>query len=966
MSQLKPETTDITGLTLDGVCDFSDAAIALYTSDASNYRQVPLGVAYPANAKDLFTLNEWSREQAVPLLMRGAGTSQNGQCVNQALVIDCSRYMNNIIEINPTEQYAWIEPGVVCDALKAAAEQYELTFGPDPATHSRCTLGGMIGNNSCGPRSMLAGKTVENVIELDILTAQGEHLSIGPTSDEYYEKIQRDKLPGHELYRTLKTIASEHAQAIKNEYPTIKRRVSGYNLDQLLPENSFNIARALVGTEGTCAIVLRAKVALIRPPKKKQLFVLGFDDIFIAGDSVPAILVHKPIAMEGLDWTIIGGLQQRNLNTNEIAKLPEGKAWLLVEIPGNNDAELAINSDNFEQAMQDDVQIKSVLRSPDAQTDQLFWSIREQGASATAISTNPDEPDPVVGWEDTAVDPHQLGDYLRDFQQLVDRYNYKTSLYGHFGDGCIHARITFDTRSEEGVAKWRAFSEEIAKTVVKYGGSLSGEHGDGQAKAEFLPLMYSPELIGAFEKFKAAWDPTNRLNPGKVVQPFRMDENLRFGPDYTRSNITSQLHYAKDVSSDSTGTGFGRAMERCIGMGKCRSATGAMCPSFQATGNEAYSTRGRAHLLHELVRGEVIKDQWANKDIADSLEHCLSCKACYGECPTKVDIASYKSEFMYQHYQTKRRPLHHYALGYIGAIFPRLSKLRLLAPITGNRFTQNFMQRFFDLADGTQLPKASAESAWQWVKTAHSYQSDKYFWFGDTSKPQVIVWADTLTSTYKPEVLKSTIAVLTKLGFTAGVAKRHFCCGRPLYELGLLDDAKRYLNNILQHFSDLPSADTQIIVLEASCLSVFTTELTMQCPNNEEANILSKRCVSLTRFLADREIRPQQQLKQGILHQHCHDKATSIAQGDRQYLSQYFENLSEPEAGCCGMAGIFGIKRKTHDIGKWLFNRTLLNAISNADNSSYVVTTGFSCSEQIKQYTHTTTLHPAQVYERCL
>lgn len=966
MIQLEPAHPDTSALQLDGGCDFSDAAIALYTSDASNYRQVPLGVAYPASANDLIKLNDWSRAAGVPLLIRGAGTSQNGQCVNQALVIDCSRFMNNIIEINPAEQYAWIEPGVVCDALKAAAEQHGLTFGPDPATHSRCTLGGMIGNNSCGPRSMLAGKTVENVIALEILTTQGERLTIGPTSDEQYTQIQADKLPGHGIYRALKTLALEHEQAIKKEYPTIKRRVSGYNLDQLLPENNFNVARAIVGTEGTCAIVLRAKVALIRLPKKKQLFVLGFDDIFSAGDSVPEILEHHPIAMEGLDWTIIGGLQERNLNSREIAKLPEGKAWLLVEIPGNDDAELAANNDSFEQAMHGNALVKSVLRSPDAYTDALFWSIREQGASATALSTNPNEPDPVVGWEDTAVDPHQLGDYLRDFQELVDRYNYKTSLYGHFGDGCIHARITFDTRSEKGVAQWRAFSEEIAKTVVKYGGSLSGEHGDGQAKAEFLPLMYSAELIGAFEKFKAVWDPDNRLNPGKVVKPFRMDENLRFGPSYTRSAFTSQLHYTADITGGSRDTGFGRAMERCIGMAKCRSATGAMCPSYQATGNEAFSTRGRAHLLHELVRGEVIKDQWANTDIADSLEHCLSCKACYGECPTKVDIASYKSEFMYQHYRTKKRPLHHYALGYIGTLFPRLSQVRLLAPMTGNRLAQTIMRRFFDLAKDTNLPQASAESAWHWLKNAHDYECDKYYWFGDSSKEQVIVWADTLSSTYKPDVIKSTLSVLTKLGFTAGVSKKHFCCGRPLYELGLLNDAKRYLQKIMQHFSDFPVQSAQIIVLEASCLSVFTTELTMQYPDDEMASALSKRCLSLTQFLADRNIQPQKKLQHGILHYHCHDKATSVAQNDRRYLSQYFANLSEPEVGCCGMAGIFGLKRKTRDIGKWLFDRKLKQAISNADESSYVVTTGFSCSEQIQHYTDAKTLHPAQVFERCL
>ena len=650
---------------ISGDCDFSAAGVAMYTSDASNYRQIPLGVVYPRNSNDVRVATKLCREHTLPVLMRGGGTSQNGQCVNEAVILDCSRHMNRVLSIDTENRTALIEPGVVCDALKAEAELSGLTFGPDPATHSRCTLGGMIGNNSCGPHSMLAGKTVENVLELEILTSEGDQFWVGPTTEDELESIIAKGDRQSIIYAELKAIRDEYAQEIRARYPDIKRRVSGYNLDQLLPENGFNVARALVGSEGTCISVLQARVRLIENPMHKRLVVLGFEDIYRAGDSVPDLMPFKPIAMEGLDWNIIGGLNDRNLKQQEVALLPEGRAWLLVEIAASSEQALTEHCALFVKAMNDSPHVRSLIQVTDAKDVTDIWSIREQGASATSMSLNPEDPDPVVGWEDTAVDPLQLGDYLREFQALVDRYGYSTSLYGHFGDGCIHARITFDTRTEEGVKNWRHFSQDIAKLVVKFGGSLSGEHGDGQAKAEFLPIMFGENLMNAFRRFKATWDPQGRMNPGKLIDAYKMDENLRFGPDYKRPVINTTLQFIDDVG------GFARSSERCIGMGKCRAQSGAMCPSYQASGEERYSTRGRAHLLHELVRGEIIEDGWQNSEIADSLEHCLSCKACKHECPTQVDIAAYKAEFMAAHYRHKRRPLHHYALGYVGTTLPK-------------------------------------------------------------------------------------------------------------------------------------------------------------------------------------------------------------------------------------------------------------------------------------------------------
>ena len=559
---------------LEGECDFTAAGLALYTSDASNYRQIPLGVVFPKSTEDIVNTTTLCRSYNLPVLMRGAGTSQNGQCVNEAVIMDCSRHLNQVRHIDVQSCSAWVDPGVICDALKDQAEAYGLTFGPDPGTHSRCTLGGMIGNNSCGPHSMLAGKTVENVLELEILTSDGVRFWVGPTSDKAFKAIIGKGGRQAEIYSELKAISDQYAEHIRQRYPDIKRRVSGYNLYQLLPENNFNIARALVGSEGTCVCVLQAKLKLIENPKYTKLIVLGFKDIFVAGDSVSDILPFSPIAMEGLDWTIIGGLLDRNLKREEVALLPEGRAWLLVELTAHTTQALDQLCQEFSVAMKASTHVQSLIRIDcDTQT-QAIWSIREQGASATSMSLNPDDPDPIVGWEDVAVDPMQLGNYLREFSALIDRYGYTSSIYGHFGDGCIHARITFDTRTAKGVSQWRKFSVEIAELVVRFGGSLSGEHGDGQAKAEFLPIMFGPELMQAFKRFKQAWDPELRMNPGKLIDAYKMHENLRYPPDYKIPDITTTLNFTEDMG------GFSRATERCIGMGKCRAQSGAMCPSY--------------------------------------------------------------------------------------------------------------------------------------------------------------------------------------------------------------------------------------------------------------------------------------------------------------------------------------------------------------------------------------------------
>ncbi|MDB4535950.1 FAD-binding oxidoreductase [Oceanospirillaceae bacterium] len=946
---------------LQGECDFSAAGVALYTTDASNYRQVPLGVVYPRTVDDLVNTATLCKTFSLPVLLRGGGTSQNGQGVNEAVVVDCSRYLTRVLDIDVENQTALVDPGVICDALKQHAEVHGLTFGPDPGTHSRCTLGGMIGNNSCGPHSMLAGKTVENVLQLEILTSDGARFWVGPTSDQELEKIVAGTDRRAAIYRELVSIRDEYQQLIRQRYPNIKRRVSGYNLDQLLPENGFNVARALVGSEGTCVTVLQARVKLIEKPLHTRLIVLGFEDIYTAGDSVAEILPFAPIAMEGLDWGIIGGLKERNLKQAEIALLPEGQAWLMVELSGNSAENLTQLCHQFETAMGLSKKVKSVLSVVDAANTAAIWSIREQGASATAMSLHVDDPDPVVGWEDTAVDPLQLGDYLREFSALIQRYGYTSSLYGHFGDGCIHARITFDTRSAEGISQWRKFSVEIAELVVQFGGSLSGEHGDGQAKGEFLPVMFGPELMYAFRRFKQIWDPEQRMNPGKLIDAYKMDENLRYGADYKLPETTTILHFKDDVG------GFSRATERCIGMGKCRAQSGAMCPSYQATQEEKYSTRGRAHLLHEMVRGEVIKDGWDNKAIVDSFEHCLSCKACKTECPTQVDIATYKAEFLAAHYAHKRRPLNHYPLAYIGNLLPKISRFswvfnKLQAGITGQ-----LAQKFLGLSDAKGLPKLASQSFTSWVKKHAHRQDQQFHWFGAQDQPTVVLWADSVNNHYRPALLQSAVNVLLKSGHQVAVAKQHFCCGRPLYEYGFLAQALKQLTVILESFHCKLPAGCSVIVLEPSCLSVFKDELLSAFPEDTRALDLRKRAKTLTRFLSESSVTLAKQLNSGILHLHCHDKSLGISSHDREWMLRCFKDLQEPESGCCGMAGTYGLKKQTRAIGQRLYERRLKPAIDNVANNAVVVANGFSCYEQMMDgQSDRWVLHPVEIIEKCL
>ncbi len=932
-----------------GEVRFDTGSRAAYASDASNYRQVPIGVVLPRDVDDIINTLEICRHFDVPLLMRGGGTSQNGQCVNIAVVIDTSKYMNRVLDIDARASTAVVEPGVVCDALRNAAERHGLTFGPDPATHSRCTLGGMIGNNSCGAHSVMAGKTVENIEALEILTYDGLRMWVGPTSDDELARIIAAGGRRGEIYAKLQALRDQYAELIRTRYPKLKRRVSGYNLDQLLPENGFNVARALVGTEGTCALTLQARTKLVHSPSQRVMLVLGYPDIYIAGDAVPEILPFGPIATEGLDYRIIGGLQERGLKAADIAKLPGGRAWIMIEFGADTvDAATAqANALIAHYAGRADAPSHWLITDPAEQ--EPIWNIRETGASATALALEGHGSDPNVGWEDAAVDPLRLGQYLREFQKLVDDFGYQTSLYGHFGDGCIHARITFDLKSREGIAKWREFIRGASELVVKYGGSLSGEHGDGQAKAEFLPIMYGTELMQAFREFKAIWDPRGRMNPGKVIDAYRIDENLRLGPDYKPAQPATRFAFKAPE-----GKGFSRALERCVGMGKCRGQHGGtMCPSYRATGEERYSTRGRARLLQEMLRGEVVTDLWQSDAVREALDLCFACKGCRSDCPTHTDLASYKAEFLSHYYETKRRPRQAWSMGLI----QRWAALAERAPQVANFFTQTPLLR--------ALAKKIAGIAPQRTMPGFALQTFRQ-WF-ETRAPQgrgqrVILWADTFSNHFNPAIAIAAVEVLEAAGCEVVVPRRGLCCGRPLYDFGMLDQAKTQLGEILDALADDIAAGTPLIGLEPACLGTFKDELLNLFPDNPAAAKLSQQSVLFSDFLLQTEWQPRALNIKAIVHGHCHQKSLLGMTGETKLLKKLGVDFKLLDSGCCGMAGSFGFKPEHYEVSVRAGELGgLLPAVRAADADTLIITNGYSCREQIAQSGGRAALHIAEV-----
>jgi FAD/FMN-containing dehydrogenase/Fe-S oxidoreductase len=940
-----------------GEVRFDPGSRALYATDASNYRHIPIGLVIPLDVEDVVNTIAICREHDAPVLSRGAGTSLAGQATNAAVILDFSKYMNHIGEVDPVTRTVTVQPGAVLDRVRDAAEKHNLTFAPDPATHSRCTLGGMIGNNSCGVHGLLGGKTVDNIITLDLLLYDGTRLTVGPTSDAQLEAHISDGGRVGEIYASLKAIRDAQADRIRAQYPRIPRRVSGFNLDDLLPEENFNVARALVGSEGTCAIILSATLRLVQSPPFRTLVGIGFPDVFIAADNVLEVLKHPVIGLEGMDDLLCESLRQKGKMLGDLDLLPAGRGFLLAEFGGDTQPEADLRAQTLASALASSCTSLPAIRIYTPAQAARVWHIRESGLGAAAfVPATPTSPSVSgwEGWEDAAVPPARLGSYLRQIKALMGEFGYTSPLYGHFGQGCVHSRLTFDLVTAPGILAFRSFIDRAADIALAHGGSLSGEHGDGQARGALLPKMFSPELIQAFRDFKRIWDPTNRMNPGKLID---LDHptpephaDLRLGADF--APWTPQLHFALPEDSGS----LAAAAQRCVGVGACRKTdAGTMCPSFMATGEELHSTRGRAHLLWELMQRETLSNGWQNQAVKESLDLCLSCKACKSECPVSVDMATYKAEFLAHHYEHTARPLAHYAFGRID----RLARLAGVAPALVNAINnapviRDMIKRTLHIHPNRTFPRFSPP-----------YTRLKLRKQTKTWNP-VILWPDTFNNYFHPPALLAAREVLFQAKFRILTPKAHLCCGRPLYDFGMLDTAKQYLLRILDVLEPQLLEKTPIVVLEPSCASVFRDELCNLLPNDPRAAQLRDSTYLLSEFLVKfaPSYTPPQISSPIVVHGHCHHHATFTMADELTILRRTGAPVTLLDSGCCGMAGPFGFEADKYDISQTLGNRVLLPAVRNASPETLIVTNGFSCAQQITQNTSATPLHLAELLNR--
>jgi len=934
---------------IEGEVRFDDGSRALYATDASNYRQVPIGVVIPKRVDDVIATVELARKFGAPILARGAGTSLAGQCCNVAVVLDFSKYLNAVVELDPERKFARVQPGIVLDDLRARAELHKLTFGPDPATHSSCTLGGMIGNNSCGVHALMAGKTVDNIDELDVLLYDGTRMRVGQPGDA---DIARATGREREIYDRLRQISDRYGDLVRARFPKIPRRVSGYNLDELLPENGFHVARSIVGSEGTCAIVLEAKCRLVYSPPARALVVVGYPTIYDAADDVPHVLEFKPIGLEGFDDFLLRDMAQKNMHPEGRALVPPGGGWLLVEFGGETQSEADANARRMMDALARTSGITTRLMENKRQ-ERMIWAVRESGLGATAHV--PGKPLMWEGWEDAGIPPQKLGGYLRDFRKLLESYGYYGDFYGHFGQGCVHTRTNFDFESEKGVADFRAFLDNAADLVVSYGGSISGEHGDGQARGALLGKMFGPELIEAFRDFKSVWDPDWKMNPGKLIDPYTPIENLRHGTDFQPWNPDTHFAYAED------GGRMNHAVMRCVGVGRCRRLDGGtMCPSYQVTREEEHSTRGRARLLFEMFNGKDVPASWRNESVKDALDLCLACKGCKGDCPTGVDLATYKAEFLSHYYKGRLRPPAAYAMGWI-YWWARASRV---APAIANAFMRlPILKKLAGIATERQMPQfARTTFTEQFAKRGSAVPAADARGRASLHRGRVLLWPDTFNNYFVPGTALAAAEVLEGAGYEVVIPKRPLCCGRPLYDWGFLGMAKRLLRQTLTTLEPELEAGLPVVGLEPSCVSVFRDELLNLFPNDARAKQLASSAMTLSEFIQrDRDFPLPQLKRKALVQAHCHHKSVMRFDVEEAVLRKIGLDLEHPDSGCCGMAGAFGFEGGHYEISQRIGERVILPAVRDAGDKTLIIANGFSCREQIAQATGRQPLHLAEV-----
>ena len=927
------EVTEQLRRVVRGGVDGSSRRRAEYATDASNYRVVPQVVVEPLDLDDVLATLEVSRTTGIPVTSRGGGTSVAGNAIGTGIVIDFARHLNRILEIDTAGRTARVEPGVILASLQKEAAPHGLRFGPDPSTQARATLGGMIGNNACGPHAVAYGRTADNVQALSLIDGRGRRFTAGRGLADFPD---------------LQTLVDANLDVLRTELGTFPRQVSGYSLEHLLPEHGRNLARALVGTEGTLGVILEATVDLVPISPARLLVVLGYPDMAAAADAVPGLLAHSPLAVEGMDARLVD-VVRRHKGAAAVPELPRGGGWMMVEMGG---ADVAVAQAAAAALVRDAAALDARIM-PAGPEATAMWRIREDGAGLAGRT--PDGNQAWPGWEDAAVPPANLGAYLREFETLMAAYDVTGLPYGHFGDGCIHVRI--DLPLEDDGTVFKNFIEDAAHLVVKHGGSCSGEHGDGRARSGLLPIMYSRRLLDVFAAVKDQFDPGNLLNPGVLVRPKPIDADLR-RPQAHSLLATSGFSFAHD------GGDFTRAVHRCVGVGKCRAdstaAGGFMCPSYLATKDEKDSTRGRARVLQELTNGSTIST-WSAAEVHESLDLCLSCKACASDCPAGVDMAQYKSEVLHRTYRGRFRPISHYSVGWLPRWITLLDRLPGLAVILVNLVLgfaplARLLLRAGGLDPRRRAPKFAPESFHRWWRR-HGKAS-----VGDP----VVLWADTFSDGMSPDVAKAAAKVLSEAGFRVIVPDRQACCGLTWISTGQLDGARTRLTNLLDILGPYAAAGTPIVGLEPSCAAVLRSDLLDLLPDDPRTPTVAGAVRTLAELLTTRAAAPggwQPPDLTGteiIVQPHCHHHAVMGFSPDQKLLTDSGASL-KVLAGCCGLAGNFGMELGHYDVSVAVAENALLPALRARSSSTVVLADGFSCRTQAEQLGGARSLHLAEL-----
>jgi FAD/FMN-containing dehydrogenase/Fe-S oxidoreductase len=932
---------------LRGDVDDSTRRRAEYSSDASNYRVVPQVVVFPRNTDDIIATTEICRALRVPLTSRGGGTSTAGNAIGPGVVFDHSRYLHRILEISPEDRTATVEPGVVLDDLQRAVRPFGLRFGPDPSTHARCTIGGMLGNNACGAHSMAYGTTAENVHALSLLDGTARRIECGP---------------GSAGIAGLEDFVAKRVAPVATEFGRFPRQVSGYSLEHLLAERGANLARALVGTEGSCGTILEANLTLSELPEATCTVVLGYADMATAAEAVSGLTPFLPLALEGIDARMIDVIRTHRSSAS-VPDLPRGAAWLFVEVGGENPAEALLAAHRLARAGD---AIDHVVVPAGAAADRL-WRIREDGAGLG--SRTPSGSPAWPAWEDAAVPPSALGPYLRDFVDLLSEHDLDGLLYGHFGEGCIHVRIDLPLANKP--SHLRPFLFDAARLVVSYGGSLSGEHGDGRARSELLPLMYSPEALSAMADFKKIFDPDGILNPGIVTAPRPVDADLRLPlalplrlKSHNDSGSASGAGRRVGGYPFATDDGdFTAAVHRCVGIGKCRADTGDfMCPSFMATRDEKDSPRGRARVLQEMSNGTLISGGWTTSEVRESLDLCLSCKACSRDCPASVDMATYKSEVLHEAYRGRLRPASHYSLGWL----PRWLRLASRVPLLANSVLRStkltaLLQRVGGIDSRRAFPPLSP-------LPASPARLKKLLIGSNPDGERVVLWVDSFTRAFSPEVAVAAIALLTEAGFDVVVPDQPSCCGLTWISTGQLEGARRELAATVRALVGFARSGMNIVGLEPSCTAVLRSDLIELLDGQPDAQMVAAATRTLAETLAGPPDAPRdlswlaRRLEgTSILAQpHCHQHAVMGYDADLKVLLAAGAEV-EILAGCCGLAGNFGMERGHYDVSIAVAEQSLLPALRRIPASTILLADGFSCRTQAEQLDGRHGLHLAEI-----